>query len=222
MEILPIPNEKKEVWRQALQRLENVVDGLGKRIDDGARETVAAFNVNGFPTYGSCEGHFEERPGRLPKLHPYIAVGLNEPEQRFVGEKEIRKQIADKFHISPDKLSEGGEAGKAYWNYIKEHGVEETEEYKAVREENIILRKRFFDLFAEFQKSDIASPEMQLSIQDIGAGGHFRIESRKKNPKKISADQIPALQEELAREKAEMSALTEFLKQRFFSIKGGE
>lgn len=81
---------KKLIWQQKLQELERVGDKLGYRIDPGIKETVAAFILNGFPTRGSCEGHLEERQGKMVKLHPYIAVGLDAPSERYVGEAEIR------------------------------------------------------------------------------------------------------------------------------------
>jgi len=67
--------EKKSRWSEALARIERVKDRLGKGIDENAKETVVAFLVNEFPTQQSCEGHLEERFGKMERIDPYITIG---------------------------------------------------------------------------------------------------------------------------------------------------
>jgi hypothetical protein len=221
MEGLPmerLPSEKELAWQRELQRLEKVGDKLGYRVDPGIKDTVVAFILNGFPTYGSCEGHLEERRGKMIKLHPYIAVGLGEPDERFISEAEIRQGIADQFGIAPDEIHENDAAGSAYWKYIREHDIQETEEFKAVRAKNEILRKEFAEVFEEFYRQKGESDERLLSIRDLGPVGHFRIEDAKKNPiKEIPEGKLETLREELAREQAEMAAFAKFLRERYFA-----
>lgn len=62
--------EKERAWKQQEQEVNQLVDGLGKRIDAGIKEGVIALRVLGFHTAASCEGHI----GRgLPG--PWIDVG---------------------------------------------------------------------------------------------------------------------------------------------------
>lgn len=44
-------------WNEALTYFSRVTDKLGKEIDPGILETVAALNVLGIATVQSCEGH---------------------------------------------------------------------------------------------------------------------------------------------------------------------
>ena len=209
------PNEKESAWQREFQRLEQVGDKLGYRIDPGIKEAIVAFVLNGFPTYGSCEGHLEERWDKMIKLHPYIAVGIDEPPERYVGEAEIKQRIADQFHIAPDEVGEHDMAMRAYWDYIQDHDVEETEKFKAVRTKNEILRKDFAALLDEFYKEQQQPSERPITIHDIGPAGHFHVEDASENTKEeISEDQLDAARKELAKEKAEMAALTEFLRER--------
>jgi hypothetical protein len=211
-------NEKGLAWQREFQRLEQVGDKLGYRVDPGIKEAVVAFVLNGFPTYGSCEGHLEERWDKMIKLHPYIAVGIDEPPERYVDEAEIKQRIADQFHITPDEIEEHDVAMRAYWDYIQDKDVEETEEFKTVRMKNKMLRKNFVALLDEFYKERQQPSERPITIHGIGPAGHFHVEDASENIKEeISEDQLDTARKELAEEQTEMAALTEFLRERYFS-----
>jgi hypothetical protein len=210
--------EKRKRWQELAAGLEPVHDALGKKIDEGIEETVVAFLANDFPTNQSCEGHLEERFGRMVKIGPYVGVGIEEPKERFIGEQEIRRHIAEQFNIAPKDINKNDDAGKAYWDYIHEHHTEETAEYKEVRVKNEALEKRFAELFEEFLKTQ--SPGIsKLRIRRIGPGGHFRIESTKGYKREVTEQEKEAYRQDLSDEQAEMAALRGFLKERFFAAK---
>jgi hypothetical protein len=79
---VPVPRpplfdaELADAWRQTRARVADFADGLGRQVDRGIRETVAALLINGFPTKMSCEGHL----GRGERT-PWVTVGWG--EQRF-------------------------------------------------------------------------------------------------------------------------------------------
>lgn len=46
-------------YQSVLKEVDSWVDGLGLGIDEGIKHAVVVFNLAGFPTYGSCEGHLD-------------------------------------------------------------------------------------------------------------------------------------------------------------------
>ncbi len=53
-------------WHRMTEAVDRVRDRLGKPVDPGIRDTVAALNLLGFPTSQSCEGHVNARGHGLP------------------------------------------------------------------------------------------------------------------------------------------------------------
>ena len=51
--------DKKQKWEEQMKKIEGITDGLGKTIDENIKETVAALNLLGINTVGSCDGHFD-------------------------------------------------------------------------------------------------------------------------------------------------------------------
>jgi hypothetical protein len=167
--------EKKSRWSEALARIERVKDRLGKGIDENAKETVVAFLVNEFPTQQSCEGHLEERFGKMERIDPYITIGVEDVPERYVGEAEIKKKIADQFNIVPEAVdrAENDAADNAYWDYISENKIQETRAYQGMRGKNEELEKRAAALLDEFYKDRDASKRPRLlHIKTIGPAGY--------------------------------------------------
>ena len=52
-----IKSTKQQLWKEKLKELDKIVDNEGVPIDENIKETVAALNLNGFPTIKSCGGH---------------------------------------------------------------------------------------------------------------------------------------------------------------------
>lgn len=208
--------EKQTLWDKTLEQLECVSDRLGKPIDAGIKETIVAFMVNKFPTYGSCEGHVEERFGKMRKLRPYIAIGIQEPKERFVGEQEIKNKIATEHGIAVEKLDENDPVAKPYWIYIAKHDVPETPEYLAVRAKNEALQKSILDILESFYQNHRVSGELKFKIQRIGPAGHFHLTVGKENPKEVAVADVEKLRQELLAEQERVREFTQFLKDTFF------
>jgi len=86
--------------------LSHTVDKLGMPIDENVKEAVAALNLLGIPTYGSCGGHISEDNLSFP----YIGgEAPDEPEFRFLGEQELKMKIADKYSIKQEEIFDDGE-----------------------------------------------------------------------------------------------------------------
>ena len=215
-------SEKTARWERVLGRVERVKDRLGKGIDENAKETVVAFLVNEFPTQQSCEGHIEERFGKMRRIDPYITLGVEDVAERYVGEAEIKKRIADQFNIAPEAINraENDAADNAYWDYITEHHIQETPAYQEMRAKNEELEKRAVSLLDEFYKDrDTSKQPRLLRIKTIGPAGYASINADRDNEEDIAESNIEKQQAELREEQAEMAALTEFLKEKFFSGK---
>ena len=216
-EQVPELEQKQAFWNETMQNLDGTSDGLGLPVDEGIKETVTAFRVNQFPTDGSCEGHVEERFGKRIKLHPYVAVGFEEPSQRFIGDTELRDRIAKKFVISPDEIEGNDKAVREYWDYIQNHDVTETPEFLAVRAKNEELCRSAADILKAFYEQRRTPESLRLSIQGVGPAGHFRVEYEKESPQEVSEVDLEKLRLELAQQQEEMRAFSQYLKDRFFN-----
>jgi len=215
---IPPNSEKATRWEDAMAQVEQAKDRLGKGIDENIKETVAAFLVNDFPTRGSCEGHLEERFGKIRKISPYIDVAASEPKERFVGENEIRASVAEQYNVAPGDIEQNDIAGKAYRGYIYGNHLEETSEYQETRKKNEELKKRADALINEFYRQRSSEATHTLRIRDIGPSGLFKIEGEQGFVREVSEEDQEQYRERLLSEQAEMKALTEFLKKKFFEI----
>lgn len=211
------PNPGKTThWEDAMAQVEQARDRLGKGVDENIKETVAAFLVNDFPTRGSCEGHLEERFGKIRKISPYIDVAVVEPKERFVGESGIRKNIAEQFNIFPQNITQNDDAGRAYWDYVSVNHIKETSEYLEARKKNEELKEKAEALIGEFYSQQASGAAHQLRIRDIGPSGLFKIEGAQGFVREVSEEDQERYRKSLSSEQAEMKALTEFLKKKFF------
>lgn len=68
--------DSSSIWQQASEEAEHITDKLGKKIDQGIKETVIALRACGFPTQSSCEGHLDRA---LP--YPWVEIHANMPDQ---------------------------------------------------------------------------------------------------------------------------------------------
>ena len=140
--------QKEVVWREKEKEIDTWADNLGAPIDAGIKKAVIAFNLAGFPTTASCEGHLDTG---LPAPWMRVAV-LDEPEQRFVGENEIFQRYADRLNVSLEEMRRMTNVPESeYWQAAKECSKnEETEEYRRWFEETQKIRKILIGLVKEF------------------------------------------------------------------------
>lgn len=84
-------SEKEILWEQKLAEVNEIVDRLGKGVDEKIREPVGAFLVYEFTTSGSCEGHIAEE-GEDEHGSPFPWVEVYAPEPEGWKESEGKKQ----------------------------------------------------------------------------------------------------------------------------------
>ena len=208
--------KKQDLYNKTLKELDRIVDLLEHPIEPNIKETVAALNVNGFPTNMSCEGHVEERFGKLMKLSPYVGIGVEEPKIRFVGEVEIKNNIASQFGISVDEISDHKVADDAYWDYIQKNEPPETTEYISCIKKNSELKENLSIVLESFYNNRQVKEETQLVLEDIDPCGSFSINPKKENPEHIELEDIDKYRKELSEEQKEIIEFGIFLKNRFF------
>lgn len=84
-------SEREFQWKKMLEEVEVISDRIGKKIDEGIKETVAAFLAHGFPTSQSCEGHI----GEEGTCYPWIEIETPELEGWEEDEQKKRTWILE-------------------------------------------------------------------------------------------------------------------------------
>jgi len=214
--------KKMRTWERVKNEIEATADMLGYGVDEGIKKTVVAFNVSGLQTSSSCEGHI----GR-GLLLPWVEVSApDEPEERFEGENEIAKSVAEKYGITEEDVRRANneDSWREWQTKVSGGDRKETAVYTEWRKKNNKLRKCAVMLLDEFYRDHVPDEEMRLII-DEGAGGHFRIHPKSKyasfQSTTSAADQEDGESKKLrtAQKKAreEIGLFTEFLREKYFA-----
>src|SRR4051794_2537985 len=96
-----VRSERERAWQRKLHDIETVRDALGRPLDSGVKEIVAALNIIDIPTSASCEGHIDRGKGA-----PWLEVGAaNRPAERFQGERAIFQEVADRYGVTYEDVS---------------------------------------------------------------------------------------------------------------------
>ena len=197
-------------------------DRLGKGIDEGIKETVVTFNLLGLNTTASCEGH----PGREKRAvpSPWVDVeATNKPETRWVDEEQIWESTAKKYAVSVEdvKTWKTRKISLEAFNEMEKKG--ETKEFGKWLKQTRLLRQKLQKYLDEFYKDRQALPEFKLCVSpfDVATfrveGGRLIYFGPKKNwdyPK--NKDEEKAWDSILKKRQTEMTAFTDFLKNKYF------
>src|SRR3989344_7158037 len=208
--------EKQRAWEQKLKELDHITDGLGEDIDKQIKEVVGALNVNGFNTYQSCEGHAEKGRGA-----PWVWIEApDEPEGKYIGEKEAFQKIADRYGISYEDAKEG--KNEAAWIEVNDIRLQngETPEFVAWREENARLKKTVEGFLEDFYKNRSTNEAIRIVAEDVGGVGAFRVHNGGEDFARINEfaeEQKAGFDERLLKYRQEMEAFGKFLKERFLT-----
>ena len=216
--IEPEKSEKELRWEKTRREVDEIGDRLGFGIDQGIKETVTAFMVNGFPLSGSCEGHADRA---LPV--PWIEIKApNEPDERFIGQNEVFIKVAKKYSLTLEQVKTG-ENDDVYLEARYEFGENgETEEYKRWDKENKKLQTIIQELLEEFYKERKVEPSVKLKIHEME--GRFRIHNGEEDyndlikwDEVVSQERKRQRAEKNTRYKKEMDEFAEFLKKKYFT-----
>lgn len=204
-------------WDNKRKEIERYADILGYGIDKNIKETLVGLNILGLPTSASCEGHFDHGISA-----PWVEIGApNEPEERFAGQNETYRKIAEKYGVSIEEVKKG-DNHRAWAEAETENSKnDETPEYKKWREENKKLMVRTGELLKEFYKNRKAGDDGErIEITEEGEG-NFRIhnggDDYRNVPEKMSEKQKEKLAERLLNYQREMKESSLFLKEKYIN-----
>lgn len=140
--------EKKEKWEKELSKMDEVVDEQNLGVDEEVKETVVAFNVHGFETSGSCEGHLGEE--ELGHLYPWIHLSTPEPEGLMDAEEELSEKLETEWRLLNLKQ--------------KAKLISYLEEFYKNRETPLDARLSFRDIgaFGEFRVQSLGADVMEI------------------------------------------------------------
>ena len=206
-------NNFQKTWKAKLKELAIVVDNEGVPIDKDILETVAVFNLNGFPTVKSCAGHITYHPLTFPFILGWTA---EKPENRFTNDKKLRQRLA--LSLPPEEIELNPIAAKKYYKIVAKRHLHETKEYKTWNKKNILLRKSLRSLLQQFYSKRTVSPDAKIYLAKITPGylvmtGRMKTKKMIKN-NTVKPNKIPQIQNSIIAGQKEMKAFTEFLKKR--------
>ena len=210
---------QKNLFDQKRKELEEITDALGKKIEPLILDSCVVFNVSGFNTSNSCEGHGEKGSTHSP--WPFVSIEApNEPEEYFVGEtesfqKECKRRGADfdePYHGLPEDV---------YWGIKRRLSEgEETEEYKEWQKKNRELVQKITALIRQFYESRDSVAD-HVRIKEPNKGGIFDVSSASEEEKRkyIQGKMDEKSREEsvafLLERRKEMMAFTDWLKKKY-------
>jgi hypothetical protein len=219
-------NKNDLIWKNKLEEIEKITDRIGTPIDKNVKEAVAAFQLNGFTTATSCEGHIEKGAPA-----PWIVVeALNKPTERFVNEKQIFQKKASEYNIPIEKFDHHTDR-KAFLEAFTEAAEQgETEEYRNWRKENEKLRLKMTGYLDEFYKDKTVPDDIRLTIETFFTDAfcvHNGGEEYGKNQTNwiegientMTEEEVNELEKKMEDRRQEMNKFAEFLKNKYFSEK---
>src|SRR5258708_305383 len=83
---------REQQWAQKSAEVDRIVDGLGRHVDPGIKDTITAANLLGINTVGSCEGHSDEdRTASAPYVD--VTAGDQETKGLFASRLQILQTL---------------------------------------------------------------------------------------------------------------------------------
>ena len=223
------PTEKEIFWKTLRSEVDEIVDAKGMPIDEGIKETVAAFNAVGINTTASCEGHEDTNIEGGGRVWPWVAIEApEEPHPRFEGEVEIFEKIAEANGVTVEDLKRG--RPRELWDQAMNEVVKnpETPEYKEWERKNKELYESVSKLLNEFYEDRDVDEGVELKLEEFH-GSSFEISSESDNSNllklmdgELTPEERADLAKKLPKRREEMAAFTEFLKNKFFNELGDQ
>jgi hypothetical protein len=215
------------IWKQKRAEIDKIVDGAGRGIDEGIKETIVALNLNGISTAASCEGYPNvDDAGQRP--WPWVLVqASDEPAERFIGQQAALRKTAEEHNMTVEEL----ERSELYWDVLKQVSNNPlTPEYQAWAQRNGELSVLVSQLLNEFYVGREVEEDIRIKSEaDLYEFyGEFDLESvvdkdliMRFLDGELTDEEKRNLLEKLPRRQQEMQDFTAFLRNRFFS-QGGD
>jgi len=209
-------------WDKVKSEIENTADAEGYKIDEGIKDPIVALNALEINTSQSCEGHIDGG-----KSAPWIRITApNKPEEMFIGQNETFEKVAKKYNIPLEeaKTQSNTAANKEAIEEYKLNGV--TKDFQKWEEESgkllYITKEILNDFYKDRQVPDNIKIKIDTESLEDMTEGIFEIfnggeDYRDINGIELSKEEKESLAERLPEYRNEMQALSDFLKEKFFS-----
>lgn len=212
---------KQLAWEQKLKELESATDRLGEPIDAKIKETAAAFNLLGFRTEQSCEGHLDSG---VPA--PWVMMAPpGEPIQK-VDQEKINQLISRKYDLDNLKVASGQQPTQAHLDAWKEQTDRlaqqpDTAQFKQWQKGLDDYRKKLQQLIDGFYRRN-TKPQDNGGLALETGDDYIKIHNGGQDYEKSNKDELTdqdriGLPERLNSYRHEMSKFTQFLKNRYFN-----
>ncbi len=215
------PSEKQASWDAKMLEIESWADDTGHGVDEGIKETVAAFNLLNMPTVQSCEGHSNMEESH--SMWPWVQIAApGEPAERYVGEAASIESMARERGLNLEDLKRGVPASD-HWDAIKNLKKEDTPEYVAWCKENKTLEEKARAMLDAFYAEHATEPNRKLVILRTAEG--FEVTTLEDEDRdagfrykegNLSEEELSAIIAKLPGRQEEMLQFTEFLKRKYF------
>lgn len=129
-------------WGEVQQEVARIVDGLGKEIDPGIRDTVVALKAHDIHTTGSCEGHLDHGIAG-----PWVDIESDQDTSSLRDEAFQLRERAEKLDRLPIAKRLEEKINSLFDNY---HSLMGQAEIPGLQE-----RKKLVDLLAQFTKKEM-------------------------------------------------------------------
>lgn len=190
-------DQKQQQWQETVKQFSRTIDKLGRPVDVGILEAVAALNLLGIRTTASCEGHLDHGT-----YAPWVDIGAEEePNER------------DKERAAFEEARRQSERNTLSEEDIRRLFTEARELQHQNARKHIELQRKAVAYLTAFYEERHVPYDQQLIIQ----GSYFRarIESQGATIQQILSPEERA--ERLSIYQQEMQAFTQFLKERWFA-----
>ena len=210
--------DKQKHWQEILDNLDKTIDSMGLGLDENIKECVAGFIANGFNTTSSCGGHLDsEGDGYL--LSPYVRINAEgEPENEFVGEKEIKQKLLEKYNIHCTfSMFQNDDVWNEYKQSVK-NLTEKMEDWKAWLKKNEEFRDKAIPVIDEYNKQN-GYEKPKIVLKDVYPVYHVEYYIDTPNHKDIKPEDKEMIRKNITDARVEFDKLTKFLKERYLKSK---
>ncbi len=191
-------------WQVMKDRIDHIVDKLGRGIDEGIKEPVIALNLLGVNTGGSCEGHMPTPKHNSP--YPYIDIEAKETKEL----KALGTKREEALQLARAKLE-----AKAPEELVTQLFNNYHELDLAIRKMHLIETRKVIELLKEFYAIRQVPFERRLIAKIEGAG------NCKIKPQAGDLQDLEGLaeekQEKLQEYQEEIRTFSSFLKAKYFA-----
>ncbi len=154
------------------QKVRRFRDGLGLSMDEEIIETVTGCLAHECNTHASCGGHPEKLKPRFPWVD---IIGFDEPEEMFLGEKDLKARIVQQFHLSdPRDIFGHEEAERVFYDELEQPSHERTAEWNAWARRGIEAARRMNALLHEFAQ-EYPQDRCVLGFDPKSTPGNYRV-----------------------------------------------